>query len=81
MLANVTITAAFTHTWLARFSENGAWVGVCVVEVGSLLGAYTFLLLTRSRRLSVVAILFLMLWFLVFYGPFHLTTAMVAAVG
>ena len=81
LLANATISAAFMPTWFARFSENGAWVGVCVVEVGSLLGAYTFLLLTRSRRLSVVAILFLMLWFLVFYGPFHLTTAMVAAVG
>ena len=40
-----------------------------------------YLLLTRSRRLSVVAILFLMLWYLVFYGPFDTATAMVAAVG
>ena len=51
---------------------NEARVGVYVLQVGSLLAAYTFLLLTRSRRLSVVAILFLMLWYLVFYGPFHL---------
>ena len=40
-----------------------------------------YLLLTRSRRLSVVAILFLMLWYLVFYGPFHLPAAIVTAVG
>ena len=36
-------------------------MGVYVLQVGSLLAAYTFLLLTCSRRLSVVAILFLML--------------------
>ena len=81
LLANVTITAAFTHTWLARFSENGAWVGFYVVQVGSLLGAYTFLLLTRSRRLSVVAILFLMLWFLVFYGPFDVAKTFLGLAG
>jgi hypothetical protein len=81
LLANATITASFTHSWLARFSENRAWVGVYVVQVGSLLGAYTFLLLTRSRRLSVVAILFLMLWFLVFYGPFPIVSAFLSAAG
>ena len=81
LLANATISATFTPSWLARFSEDGAWAGVYVLQLGSLLGAYTFLLLTRSRRLSVVAILFLMLWYFVFYGPFDIATAMVAAVG
>ena len=80
LLANATVSAAFTPSWLTRFSEDGAWAGVYVLQVGSLLAAYTFLLLTRSRRLSVVAILFLMLWYLVFYGPFDTATAMVAAV-
>ncbi|MDQ3124158.1 MAG: hypothetical protein M3Q74_00935 [Pseudomonadota bacterium] len=45
---------------------NEARVGVYVLQVGSLLAAYTFLLPTRLRRLPVVAILFLMLWYLVF---------------
>ena len=82
LLANATASAAIIPTaWLPRFSEDGAWAGVYVLQVGSLLAAYTFLLLTRSRRLSVVAILFLMLWYLVFYGPFDTATAMVAAVG
>ena len=81
LLANATISATFTPGWLARFSEDGAWAGVYVLQLGWMLGAYTFLLLTRSRRLSVVAILFLMLWYFVFYGPFDIATAMVAAVG
>ncbi len=55
-------------------------MGVYVLQVGSFLAAYTFLL-TRSRRLSVVAILFLMLWFLVSNGPVHLPAAIVAAAG
>ena len=82
LLANATASAAITPTaWLPRFSEDEAWVAVYVLQVGSILGAYTVLLLTRSRRLSVVAILFLMLWYFVFYGPFDIATAMVAAVG
>ena len=81
LLANATISATFTPGWLARFSEDGAWAGVYVLQLGWMLGAYIFLLLTRSRRLSVVAILFLMLWYFVFYGPFDIATAMVAAVG
>ena len=81
LLANATVSAAIIPSWFARFAENGAWVGVYVLQVGSLLGTYIFLLLTRSRRLSVAAIVFLMLWYLVFYGPFHIAKAMVAAVG
>lgn len=81
LLANATVSAAAITIWLPRFAENGAWVGVYVLQVGSLLGAYTCLLLARSRRLSVVAILLLMLWYLVFYGPFPIVKAMVAAVG
>ena len=81
LLANATVSAAIMPSWFPRFSEDGAWVGVYVLQVGSLLGAYTFLLLTRSRRLSVVAILFLMLWYLVFYGPFRIGETIVAAVG
>lgn len=80
LLVNATVSAAFIPNLLARYAENGVWAGVYVVQVGSLLGAYTVLLLTRSRRLSVVAILFLMLWYLVFYGPFHIVTSVVAAV-
>lgn len=80
LLANATVSAALLPNWFARFGENGAWVGVWCLQVGSLLGLYIFLLLTRSRRLSVVAILFLMLWYLVFYGPFQIATALVATV-
>ena len=80
LLANATVSAALLPTWFARFGENGAWVGVWGLQVGSLLGIYIFLLLTRSRRLSVVAILLLMLWYLIFYGPFHIATALVATV-
>ena len=80
LLANATVSAALLPTWFARFSENGAWVGVWGLQVSSLLGIYIFLLLTRSRRLSVVAILLLMLWYLVFYGPFQIATALVATV-
>lgn len=79
LLANVTVSIAMlSTTWFPRFGENWAWVGVYGLEVGSLLGFYIFLLLTRSRRLSVVAILLLMLWYLVFYGPFDIATALVA---
>lgn len=79
LLANVTVSIAMlSTTWFPLFAENWAWVGVYGLEVGSLLGSYIFLLLTRSRRLSVVAILLLMLWYLVFYGPFHIDTALVA---
>ncbi len=78
LLANATVSAALLPRWFARFAENGSWVGVWGVQVGSLLGIYIFLLLTRSRSLSVVAILLLMLWYLVFYGPFHIATALVA---
>ena len=81
LLANATVSAAFTPSWFARFPEDGAWAGVYVLQVGSLLAAYIFLLLTRSRRLSVVAILFLMVWYLVFYGPFDIPAAIVTAVG
>jgi hypothetical protein len=81
LLANATVSATFIPAWLARFSEDAAWAGVYVLQVGLLLGAYTLLLLTRSRRLSVVAILFLMLWYLVFYGPINIAAAIVTAVG
>ena len=80
LLANATVSAALLPYWFARFGENGVWVGVWGLQVGSLLGIYIFLLLTRSRRLSVVAILLLMLWYLVFYGPFQIATALVATV-
>ena len=80
LLANATVSAALFPDWLARFGENAVWVGVWGLQVGSLLGIYIFLLLTRSRRLSVVAILLLMLWYLVFYGPFQIATALVATV-
>lgn len=81
LLANATVSAAAIPSWLARFAEDAAWAGVYVVQVGSLLGAYVLLMLTRSRRLSVAAILFLMLWYAVFYGPFKFASAIVAAVG
>lgn len=80
LLANATVSVALLPTWFARFGESGAWVGVWGLQVGSLLGIYIFLLLTRSRRFSVVAILLLMLWYLLFYGPFHIATALVATV-
>lgn len=82
LLANATVSAAIIPTaWLSHFSESGVWVAAYAVQVGSLLGAYTFLLLTRSRRLSVVAILFLMVWYFVFYGPLRIAETIVAAVG
>lgn len=81
LLANATVSAAAIPSWLARFAEDAAWAGVYVVQVGSLLGAYVLLMLTRSRRLSVAAILFLMLWYAAFYGPFKFASAIVAAVG
>ena len=80
LLANVAVSAAATPFWLARFAENGAWAGVYVLQVGSLLGAYTLLLLARSRRLSVVAILLLMLWYCLFYGPLPIAQIIVAAI-
>lgn len=80
LLANATVSAALLPTWFERFGENGVWLGIWGLQVGSLLGIYIFLLLTRSRRFSVVAILLLMLWYVVFYGPFHIATSLVAAV-
>lgn len=81
LLANMMATISVFPDWLGRLSQSVVWIGIFVVQIGSLLGAYTLLLLTRSRRRSVAAILFLMFWYFLFYGPFDLRPAFVALVG